>query len=511
MLERLRATEVHPRCFVLTDYDVFGMCVEYTRDNQGDRTMIEQLLNRKVVLDALEEIKAYLDPSRDTGRRAGETLPAEADDLADGDYSNAFQEVQTALQSERRESSGQIGFDSDEARRGDQALIDDVSFFSRDPIISIVQSALEQYYQERAPDELEDTDTDDGRRGGAVPPVLTGKRIKGVDDEMGPDGRRLLKPFEITDPGWVSCLVAMGIRKLKDRYPFNPSCATTVEIPDRNRMLFFGDWASGIPRARLVSEQMRKYIDDDETAVQHVVHLGDTYYSGWPNEFEERFLDCWPIASNEADRIGSWSVNGNHDMYSGGEGFFKTLLSDPRFAGHENSSLFKMENKHWRILGIDTAYKDHDLESPQDEWITEEAHKAKEKGQKLMLLSHHQLFSSYESDGEALKTKLGPLLEQGLIDTWFWGHEHRCVVYKPHQGVRYARCIGHAGVPVYVTTKDPTGGQAPYVYHYTEDKIVHGLEKYAVFGFCVVDFDGPKISVRYINEYGDEHYRETLA
>jgi predicted phosphodiesterase len=276
-------------------------------------------------------------------------------------------------------------------------------------------------------------------------------------------------------------------------------------------MIFFGDWASGIPRARLIAEQMRKYIDGREAPVQHVVHLGDTYYSGWPNEFEKRFLDCWPVAANEADNIGSWSVNGNHDMYSGGEGFFKTLLSDPRFAGHEDSSLFKLENRHWRILGLDTAYKDHDLESPQDEWITEEAHKAREQGQKFMLLSHHQLFSTYESDGEALKAKLAPLLEKGLIHTWFWGHEHRCVVYEPHQGVKYARCIGHAGVPVYVTTKSPEPGKAPYAYHYTEDKIERGFEKYAVFGFCVLDFDGPTIAVRYLNEFGNEHYRETIS
>jgi len=472
--------------------------------------MIEQLLNRQVILDALEDIKKYLDPDRDSGRRRDEALPAEANDLSDTDYRQAFSEVQAALEKEHRESSGQIGFDSTAGRRGEQAVIDDVSFFSRDPIVSIVQSALEQYYEEQAADELEETDGGDGRRG-ADTSVLTGKRIKGLDGGIGPDGRRLLKPFEVTDPGWVSCLVAMGIRKLQDRYPFNPQCAAPVEIADTNRMIFFGDWASGIPRAKLVAEQIRRFIDGNEAPVEHVVHLGDTYYSGWPNEFEKRFLDCWPVAANEADQIASWSVNGNHDMYSGGEGFFKTLLSDPRFGRHENSSLFKLENQHWRILGLDTAYKDHDLESPQDEWITEEAHKAKEKGQKLMLLSHHQLFSTFESDGEALQTKLAPLLDQGLIHTWFWGHEHRCVVYQPHQGVTYARCIGHAGVPVYVTTKTPEPGKAPYAYHYTEDKIVRGFEKYAVFGFCVLDFEGPTISVRYLNEFGDEHYRETIS
>lgn len=472
--------------------------------------MIEQLLNRRVILDALEDLQEHLDPSRDTdGRRTG-ALPPEASGLTEEDFDDAYHQIRSALEKEARVSSGQIGFDSEEGRRGRQAMLDDVSFFSRDATISILQSALDQYYEERAPDALVESAGREGRRGAEVA-TLTGKRIKGFEEETGPDGRRLFQKFEITDPGWVSCLVAMGISRMNDPYPFKPDPATPIDIPNKGRMVFLGDWASGIPRAKLIADGIRKYLDGNEAPVHHVVHLGDTYYSGWPNEFEKRFLDCWPVDLSAADRIGSWSVNGNHDMYSGGEGYFQTLLTDPRFAGHENSSLFKLCNDHWCILGIDTAYKDHDLEPPQDEWIIEEAHKAKEKGQKLMLLSHHQLFSTYESDGEALKSKLSGLLDQGLIHTWFWGHEHRCVIYKPYQGVQYARCIGHAGVPVYVTTKTPPAEKAPYIYHYTEDKIVRGPEKYAVFGFAVLDFDGPEISVSYVNEFGDEHFRETIA
>ncbi len=96
-----------------------------------------------------------------------------------------------------------------------------------------------------------------------------------------------------------------------------------------------GDWGSGLPHARKVSDQMRSYTlqglaDGRDT---NVVHLGDVYYAGFPSEYVDRFLQWWPVRPAEAGDIRSWSMNGNHDMYSGGDGYFDTLLADPRFAG----------------------------------------------------------------------------------------------------------------------------------------------------------------------------------
>jgi hypothetical protein len=37
-----------------------------------------------------------------------------------------------------------------------------------------------------------------------------------------------------------------------------------------------------------------------------------------------------------------------------------------------------------------------------------------------------------------------------------------------------------------------------------------GLEHWALFGFAVLDFDGPRIHVRYVDEDGDTHKEETI-
>ena len=48
-------------------------------------------------------------------------------------------------------------------------------------------------------------------------------------------------------------------------------------------------------------------------------------------------LDLWPVTADQAGAgVTSWSLNGNHDMYSGGFGYFQTLLADPRFAAQRS-------------------------------------------------------------------------------------------------------------------------------------------------------------------------------
>jgi len=65
------------------------------------------------------------------------------------------------------------------------------------------------------------------------------------------------------------------------------------------------------------------------------VHLGDVYYTGDLNEEQEKFLNYWPQG-----KLGSFSLNSNHEMYSGGQGYFNKLLKDSKFAFQQNCSFF---------------------------------------------------------------------------------------------------------------------------------------------------------------------------
>jgi hypothetical protein len=102
------------------------------------------------------------------------------------------------------------------------------------------------------------------------------------------------------------------------------------------------------------------------------------------------------------------------------------------------------------------------------------------------------------------------LLTPPASDAWFWGHEHRCMTFEPHLGVRWGRLIGHGGVPVYMSHREDDPIPAPGSYEYRA-AIDRGLERWAKFGFCALDFDGSSVCASYIDEDGQRHLQETIG
>lgn len=464
--------------------------------------MIAEFLNRGVVLDQLADLRHFV---------ASEVARGEASDLALADQQQLLAELDAAERRERSQSSGQPGHDATGSARGPGgAALDDFSYFSRDPILSLLQSALDEYYAQPEHAHEVVTTPANGARQGPADVVVTDRSL-GRRLPPGPgDGRpRVFDKFSITDIRWIRSKLAEGIRLLRGKHAFNETPAAPVTIADRARFVLAGDWATGLPRAQKVAAQMRRAIDDaqQDGVPVHVAHLGDVYYSGWGHEYLRRFLPYWPVRLDEADRIGSWCLNGNHDMYAGGHAYYNVGLADPRFARQQRSSFFSLVNAHWTILGLDTAWEDHALKDPQADWLAQELKAA--GARKTVLLSHHQLFSAYEPPEPELAARVAPILARTPVTAWFWGHEHRCMVYNAHEHVSFARCIGHAGVPVYMWHDEPDAYPSPGKYEYRKF-IRNGLERWALFGFAVLDFDGPALRVRYVDENGDTHYTETI-
>lgn len=464
--------------------------------------MIDRVLQRPFVLWQAEALV------EGGGGEPEVPFPEGASEISEAEVTEARAAIATALARERERPLSPPPARSDDSRGEEARSLDLLAYLPRDPTLSLVQSGVERYLLEHASHLLERAGaTDEERRGGAEPPPIADYVLRIPDSAIPSESasdRRLGGAFELTDPRWISVVVAIGRRRLLGRHRFVDAPAPPRRLADDARVIVFGDWATGIDRARRVAGQIRKALDAPQAKGRecHVIHLGDTYYAGWDDEYRDRFLPHWPVKAG--DPHGSWSLNGNHDMYTGGHGYFEVLLAEERFAPyHQGSSWFSLENEHWQLLGLDTAWEDHDLNGSQAAWV--DTRLAEGSGRRTMLLSHHQLLSAYGSGGPKLKSRLAQALASGRVNAWLWGHEHRCVVYEPGEGVRAPRCLGHGGVPVHADHSRP-----PAVRWHLEASYRHWWEEWALCGFAVLDFDGPEVSVEYVNEYGGVDYTEML-
>lgn len=464
--------------------------------------MIAQVLSRDYVLRQMQDSLGCLEHPPDA-------RPEFARDLAAERFAGAAERLAAATASESESSSASTQDATPRVRGATVQPLDEVAFISHDPIVNLVQSVLEEYFQSQEPERLQKIALPRGQRAGAEDVFVTDVAV--APRKTPSPGHRLAQAFEIpSDPKWVCCKLAEALTR-DARHPFVTDPAPAIEIADDACVVLVADWGTGLPRARSVSIQIRRVLDEAGAAgrERHVVHLGDVYYSGWPFEVEQRFLAYWPVLPDEADLIGSFALNGNHEMYSGGEGYFRTLLGDRRFHRQGGASFFKLVNANWQILGLDTAYESHGLADPQPGWLREEL--AREPTRKGLLLSHHQLFGADGKAAEPLGALVMPLLDGRRVKVWFWGHEHRCVLYEPHLGVPHARCIGHGGVPVYMWRRRNAPYKPPVTYEYREFIRSKTREQWGMLGFAVLDFDGPHIRVRYIDERGTEHQAETIS
>ncbi|HEY5705606.1 MAG TPA: metallophosphoesterase [Terrimicrobiaceae bacterium] len=335
-------------------------------------------------------------------------------------------------------------------------------------------------------------------------PAVTVRTLK--QEGKPPPGQSLFSSiFDEPNPLYITeGARAVAWRLLNGKHAFSRT-PKPFALADRARLVIVGDWGTGIERADLISGLMRRALEEARDRQRHAIHLGDIYFCGWPKEAQERFLDHWPVKTGEEDLAFSWCLNGNHDMYCGGHGYFDVVLGDPRFAGQGGCSYFLLENDEWQIIGLDSAYEEWSFSNGQIAWADEQRGRASQK--KGVLLSHHQPFSAYESGtkSEGLIAEAAPLLKGGRTTAWVWGHEHRGVVYRPRDftfpdgstgDLPFGCCIGHGGVPA------PPTKQLDSVLYALTDTVRSGIERFGMFGFGILDIDGALATLTLVDEKG---------
>jgi hypothetical protein len=454
--------------------------------------MIRQVVDRHEMHRYVEALRDHLDAPelQDPAARAAETVPGTGDPVA---------KLRAALPpvEPRLASSG--------ARSTNVA-----PFMSRNPIQSLLQSTLEGKLREQG-----------------VQPEEAAKH-RGLLAWLIHLLESILHPvrFGPDDPNWVIDVAGAVLDRLaRGNHPFNPLPAEH-EIADDARVVIVGDWGTGLPRARAVAEHMAEEVAEAlaEGREAHVVHLGDIYYSGMEEEVHRHVLapGRWPVTFEQASAgVSSWSLNGNHDMYGGGFGYFETLLGDERFSRQRSpdgkaTSYFRLRSPSWDIVGLDTSWSLEVLSSGfigvlEDPQAAYAARVAGESERKLMLLSHHQPISVYDTEdlGPTLLEKLGPVLEHNRVTAWLWGHEHRCMGFSETDDVKVPRCIGHGGVPVLMTHTPEEEIPAPGLWQECGFSEYRG-DHWGRMGFAVLDFSGEQIKVRYRDEQGTTSREETI-
>jgi hypothetical protein len=278
------------------------------------------------------------------------------------------------------------------------------------------------------------------------------------------------------------------------------------KLPDNAKVGIVGDWGTGDDAAKQVLAQMARKNPDV------VIHLGDIYYSCTDFETQTYFLQIWKTYF-DPDKIPSFTLSGNHDMFGGGAPYY--ALID---ALHQPASYCCLRNQNWQFVMIDTGLHDRApggaeptfLEDTEVAWVQRRI--ATGGARKTVLLSHHQLFTRYSNivdppptgqSGMAVNAKLqqqlGPMFPQ--IALWLWGHEHDFVVYEKQLGV-LARCVGHGAFPV--LTNPPPKVQHPEI---LANDGIRPVEEGNFFthGYAIMQLQGANATVSYYQDTDEDN------
>lgn len=404
--------------------------------------------NRDAVLRVLRRTEAALEQRAAAGGAGA---------AADQDLARRLRQARDWAEEEER-AEMEMTAELDELEPG-------ADYISHHPLIALTQSAMEQF-ADAAPKALSAKAAEAAEAAEAVPVelVIDTVRVKQL-------GR---PPFPTH-------------KHLDDlRFP----------LADNATVVVVGDFGTAKPPAIRVAQAIRALNPD------HVIHLGDIYPSGTPELAQRHFIDVW---QKHGPKTKFWALNGNHEMDAEGIGYFGEVLTFCK----QPASYFSLQNEHWKLIGLDTAYSvpDHDLQQEQKPWL----HRRLAEGtSRNILLTHHQMFSAVDGrphkHRKRLPTTMQEFVATGRIFAWLWGHEHRFLSYErdPAFGGYLARAIGHGGKRIeYVSGVHRFPGDAPRVLHYWEARRKSPKTE-CLNGFATLRFDGATVMVSYMDETGFE-------
>ncbi|HEX9314624.1 MAG TPA: metallophosphoesterase [Actinomycetota bacterium] len=262
------------------------------------------------------------------------------------------------------------------------------------------------------------------------------------------------------DPGWVECEVMYltfwaetGGHIIyrdwtKEGNNDQDYSVIAYRLPNDARVAILGDWGTGMQDAKgLLTEVMAEHHP------AAILHLGDVYYSGTPEECTRHIAGICNQVFETYGRVPVFTIPGNHDYYDWGSGFYQLIdgplnpPSEPSWRQQASYFCLRTEDGRWQFLAMDTARSEAEplagmnpaaatLAESETVWLADKLDPSRFSGS-TVLLSHHQVFSAHvKVDVPPGK----PYLNEGLLDVfrphlgrvaaWFWGHEHSLWLFR---------------------------------------------------------------------------------
>lgn len=274
------------------------------------------------------------------------------------------------------------------------------------------------------------------------------------------------------------------------------------KLPNNARVGIIGDWGTGMRDAKALVKQMISQMIGPDPANPHpavVIHVGDIYYSGTPDECTSHVKVLFEEVFNELQMapIPVFTIPGNHDYYAMGAGFYPLIdeLNAGLVGSQQQASYFclRTEDNSWQFLAMDTGYYDSNPANQYDPFyagpklhddeITWLVDKLNNFSGNTVMMSHHQLFSSHSAINGMYtglpvyyNTYLYSAFEPHFnrISAWVWGHEHNYVLYQDGtMGLNKGRLVGCSGYEAELS-------EDPYTVNYPEIPYANGMTRLSV-------------------------------
>jgi len=331
--------------------------------------------------------------------------------------------------------------------------------------------------------------------------ALPEPQTKDIEIKVGPDGSIWgTGKYQQLDPCWVESAAIWIETMILGKHPFPAGQPAILPMPDDVTITIAGDWGTGeFGNGTAPAIKIKNAIPNSNP--DYTIHLGDVYYAGTSSQETDQLVNLWPAGS-----AGAFTLNSNHEMYSGAKPYFNEAVASRLFRLQSPYSFFALENSNWIVVGLDSAYFGDEDKAYLDGSIGTGAQVAflrqvANLGKKVIVLTHHNGLTQDGSATTALWNEVMGAFPNGSAPVyWYWGHVHAGIVYVPQANGTLCRCTGHGALPWGLASED----QNAHVAWFETRNAGDPEDPLRVFnGYTVVQLSGASLTETFYDENGN--------